>query len=182
MRNCGNSPAAAASRPDDDGGAVEKTHKQAARGASPRGALTRRGFLGSAAAVAAVSAVPAVATPLAKDSGDVLDVVIIGAGLAGLTAARDLRRAGCESFLVLEARDRVGGRTLNHDLGKGCVGEPAGSGSARARPRSRIWRANWQSTPSRPTTTARRLSGGQRVASRWTCTARSAPTRRSPPS
>ena len=90
------------------------------------GTLTRRGFLGSAAAVAAVSAVPAVATPLAKDSGDVLDVVIIGAGLAGLTAARDLRRAGCESFLVLEARDRVGGRTFNHDLGKGYVSEAGG--------------------------------------------------------
>jgi len=38
------------------------------------------------------------------------DVVVIGAGFAGLTAARELRRAG-RSVLILEARDRIGGRT-----------------------------------------------------------------------
>ncbi len=56
----------------------------------------------------------------------VLDVVIIGAGLAGLTAARDLNRAGCDSFVVLEARNRVGGRTFNHELGHGVVSEAGG--------------------------------------------------------
>jgi monoamine oxidase len=39
------------------------------------------------------------------------DVVVIGAGLAGLTAARRLRQAGVRDVVVLEARDRVGGRT-----------------------------------------------------------------------
>ncbi|UCI08733.1 flavin monoamine oxidase family protein [Mesorhizobium sp. B1-1-8] len=37
------------------------------------------------------------------------DVVIVGAGFTGLSAALELKRAGIE-FLVLEARDRVGGR------------------------------------------------------------------------
>ncbi|KVC70531.1 amine oxidase [Burkholderia ubonensis] len=66
------------------------------------------------------------AAQAAGSPGDVLDIVIVGAGLAGLTAARDLRYAGCESFLVLEARDRVGGRTLNYDVGNGYVSEVGG--------------------------------------------------------
>ncbi len=42
-------------------------------------------------------------------SDRVTDVVVLGAGLAGLCAARDLAAGGAD-VLVLEARDRVGGR------------------------------------------------------------------------
>lgn len=43
------------------------------------------------------------------------DVVIIGAGPSGLTAAYELRKAG-KTVAVLEARDRVGGRTWTQDM------------------------------------------------------------------
>jgi monoamine oxidase len=53
------------------------------------------------------------------------DVVVVGAGMAGLIAARDLLAANV-SVLVLEARNRVGGRLLNHTLENGAVVELGG--------------------------------------------------------
>jgi monoamine oxidase len=53
------------------------------------------------------------------------DVVVVGAGLAGLVAARQLEAAG-RTVLVLEARERVGGRTVNASIGAGKVVEMGG--------------------------------------------------------
>jgi monoamine oxidase len=54
-----------------------------------------------------------------------VDVIVVGAGLAGLVAARQLVAAG-RSVLVIEARDRVGGRTVNASIGAGKVTEMGG--------------------------------------------------------
>lgn len=48
--------------------------------------------------------------------GPVGPVIIIGAGMAGLTAANALRHAGVDC-VVLEGRDRIGGRLWTRDLG-----------------------------------------------------------------
>ena len=56
------------------------------------------------------------------DAGAGARIIVVGAGLAGLTAADELARAGHE-VVVLEARDRVGGRVHSRTLDNGAVVE-----------------------------------------------------------
>jgi monoamine oxidase len=54
-------------------------------------------------------AATAIPRALAKDKKIDLDAIVIGAGIAGLAAARELAAAG-KQVLILEGRDRLGGR------------------------------------------------------------------------
>jgi monoamine oxidase len=83
-----------------------------------RDGISRRRLLGGAAAGAGgLAAGGMVGAPAAgaKRSKREADVVVVGAGFAGLAAAKEVRKAG-HSVAVLEARDRVGGRVLNADV------------------------------------------------------------------
>src|SRR5262245_45909315 len=98
--------------------------KRASRARRPASApLTRRSFLkGVGAATLAVSTGTATRAPAVPRSAD---AIVVGAGFAGLAAARELERQGAR-VKVLEARDRVGGRTLNAPLDANHIVEVGG--------------------------------------------------------
>ena len=104
-----------------------------------RRTLTRRGFVAGTLATGAAAATAAEAEARRRKTRHKhkrghrpaganrrADVVVVGAGFAGLTAARLIAGAG-HSVIVLEARNRVGGRVWNHDLGGGAISERGGT-------------------------------------------------------
>ena len=98
---------------------------------SAKSGISRRELVGGATAGAAGAALPSALRPdraAAKPGAQrrSADVVIVGAGFAGLTAALDLVAAG-KSVIVLEARDRVGGRVHNEPIGGGAISEKGGT-------------------------------------------------------
>ncbi len=62
--------------------------------------------------------------PLEKKTAD---VVVVGAGLSGLVAARELLKSGVGSVLVVEARDRVGGLVHGQEAAPGLIVDGGGS-------------------------------------------------------
>ncbi|HUQ82351.1 MAG TPA: FAD-dependent oxidoreductase [Gemmatimonadaceae bacterium] len=86
-----------------------------ARAAARDGGMSRRQFVAGSAAVAAVAALDActprnpVVTPTPRRDEGGPPVLIIGAGIAGLTAGYRLRQAGIP-IRIIEAQNRVGGR------------------------------------------------------------------------
>lgn len=98
--------------------------------------FTRRTAIGAGAATGAGLVLPAAAArasePKDRRPGGrrrkhiKVDVAVVGAGFAGLTAALGVKKAG-RSVAVIEARDRVGGRVWAHRLGDGKVSERGGT-------------------------------------------------------
>lgn len=96
--------------------------------------FSRRDILAGGAACAGFFAIGGCG-PRADRGAKAADVIVLGAGLSGLHAARILSGAGLD-VLVLEASDRIGGRmvTLDHLPGAPeAGGEQVGQGYARVR-------------------------------------------------
>jgi len=82
----------------------------------PSGRASSRFFAFHAAILmTSISLLLVVAARAQPTSTTEYDVIVVGAGMAGVTAARRLADLGVDNVLVLEARDRVGGRTFSVD-------------------------------------------------------------------
>jgi len=81
-----------------------------------QGAASRRTFLKSIGGVIGAVSLPVGGSAAAARSDSDYDVIVIGGGFAGITAAREFGHAGMRT-LVLEARNRLGGRTFTSRMG-----------------------------------------------------------------
>src|ERR1700693_5664786 len=101
---------------------------------NPSTRISRRKLLGTAAAAGVHLSLNRSGAGASQRPGprEFFDVAIVGAGLAGLTAARALTKSGINRIVVFDARDRVGGRTVNHDIGGGRVLGGGGGGGGAA--------------------------------------------------
>ncbi len=57
-------------------------------------------------------AIQIMSSPSSSEMPPIYDTIILGAGFAGLTAARRIAQLTPARILILEARDRIGGRVL----------------------------------------------------------------------
>lgn len=89
--------------------------------------LGRRAFLGAAAATAAGAVLSSAGRAAAAPMQDIEPVVIVGAGLAGMTCAYRLTQQGIP-VRVYEAQERLGGRcwTVRGQFDHGATGEHGG--------------------------------------------------------
>jgi monoamine oxidase len=78
--------------------------------------MKRGKVLAAAASLTGTATISERSTAASKQGSAPVDVAVIGAGLAGLTAARDLALSGLRT-VVIEARDRLGGRTVPNMIG-----------------------------------------------------------------
>lgn len=86
----------------------------------PVEALAAPGVLFEVEATAAIHENPSNKEKSYLTEEKTVDVVIVGAGLSGLQAAVDIQKSGL-SCVVLEARDRVGGKVWSQPASKGVV-------------------------------------------------------------
>lgn len=102
---------------DQEVGTRSASHPDPQHPAAETGAWSRRDFFKLASAATAGAVLPAQAAGKTAGRGDTdYDVVVVGGGFAGVTAARELSRRGAR-VLLLEARNRLGGRTFYSSFG-----------------------------------------------------------------